>query len=159
MGGSTAAGGVANQPDGRRPILEPPVTTDRHPPPLLLLLCFVRRPLVLWLATTASHGSVSTWSSWMVAYGRDAAEGARSCGSHHRQGRSRRGGTIGFVLVVKRGAPSAEAESEDLACLLIHGNQVWWLQPPKMTIMAYAVQVFGLCCSTKTWWHQGTHLN
>jgi hypothetical protein len=42
-----------------------------------------------------------------------------------RQGRSRRGGTVGSVLVVKRGAPSAEAESEDLPCLLIHGNQVW----------------------------------
>jgi hypothetical protein len=61
-----------------------------------------------------------------AVHGRNAAEGSRSGGNRQiHQGRSQRGGAVGFVLVVKRGAPSAEAESEDLPCLLIHGNQVW----------------------------------
>jgi hypothetical protein len=43
-------------------------------------------------------------------HGHNAAEGPRSGWNRRvRQGRSQRGGAVGSVLVVKRGAPSAEA--------------------------------------------------
>jgi hypothetical protein len=45
-----------------------------------------------------------------AVHGRNAAEGSRSGGNRQiHQGRSQRGGAVGSVLVVKRGAPSAEA--------------------------------------------------